>query len=368
MQPADAFRRLERGIRWRIGVRTRLDRVWRSVPPVVQIVVAATAAYAVAHYVLGHAIPLLAVTVTINVLGFARDARPLRVFESVVGVVIGIVSSELVVLLLGVGWWQIAVVLGITLLVARFVSTKPAFAVAAGVQSMIVMLLPDPVGGPFIRSVDGLVGGAMALLVTALIPRDPRRAAKRDGRALYSVLGESTGSVVEALAHADSASADLALARLRRTQQLIDDWAVSLESAVSVARIAPLLRRHLPELLAHQRLQHAGDMSARHLRLLARRVDFLVRDGRPRPGLAAIVGGLWTAIRMLGAEIDDRDAAGTARALLTDLLPRMAPGVDGIERGTGDDAVVVMLRPLAVDLMVGAGATEDEARALLPQL
>ena len=59
--------------RLRTTVRRRLARVRESLPAIVQIVVAATAAYAFAHVVLGHTVPLLAATVTVSSLGLVRD-------------------------------------------------------------------------------------------------------------------------------------------------------------------------------------------------------------------------------------------------------------------------------------------------------
>ena len=72
-------RRLERSLRRRIELTQRARRVGASVPAALQITIAATASYLLASSVLGHAIPVVAVTVTITALGFARDARPRRV-------------------------------------------------------------------------------------------------------------------------------------------------------------------------------------------------------------------------------------------------------------------------------------------------
>ena len=149
---------------------------------------------------------------------------------------------------LGKGLWQLVVVLLVVFLVGRALSPNPAFAVAAAVPSALVMLLPPPDGGPFERSLDGLVGGVVALLVTSLVPRDPRRAALRDGRTLFSVFDESLGSIVDCLTDAEPAAGELALGRLRRTQPLIDAWTTTLDTAVAVARISPWVRRYLPEL------------------------------------------------------------------------------------------------------------------------
>ncbi|WBU39308.1 FUSC family protein [Homoserinibacter sp. YIM 151385] len=364
--PAARLRRLERGVRRRLDARAALRRVWTSGPAIVQIVAAVAAAYSVAHWGLGHAAPIMAVTVSITSLGLSRDARPRRVAMTVLGIVLGIALADGLTLLIGKGLWQLVVVLLVVFVVGRAVFPNPAFAVAAAVPSALVVLVPDPEGGPFTRSLDGLVGGVMALLITAAIPRDPRRAARRDGRALFSVLHESAATVADALGTADAAAAELALARLRRTQPLVDAWTVSLDSAVQVSRIAPLLRRHLPELLAQERVLGSADLTARHLRLLARRVEFLVRDGRPRPELGRLAGEIATAVRLLGDEVDDRELAGAARSLLEDVARRLDPVRLVPGAPVVDSAIVLLLRPLVIDLLVGTGARADDARALLP--
>ncbi|MBC7725464.1 MAG: FUSC family protein [Burkholderiaceae bacterium] len=359
---ANAIRRLERSLRRRIEITQRMRRVATSVPAAIQITIAATASYAIAHYLLGHQFPVVAVTVTITALGFARDARPRRVLDILVGILIGISLSEVLLFLIGSGPWQLALVLGVTLLIARFISPSPAFAVAAGVQSMLVMLLPAPEGGVFVRSLDGLVAGVVALVVTALIPRDPRRAAARDAKRLFSTIDEALGTLQLALETADEPAADLALTRLRRTQQLVDDWTSSLESAIGIAKISPFLRRHLPELRAQARLLGCLDLASRHLRIITRRVDFLVRDGAARPELAAVVGRISAGIRCLAN--DQSLARVELAAVAGDLDPAvLLPGADVTEA-----VLVLLMRPLVVDLMVATGTPVDEARALLPEV
>ncbi len=330
-------------------------------PAALQITVAATTAYAIAHFVLGHAIPIVAVTVTITSLGFTRDARPRRVLETVIGILVGIALSELIIMLIGTGVWQLALVLTVTLLTARFVSASAAFAVAAGTQSMLVVLLAEPDGGVFVRSLDGMVGGALALLVTALIPRDPRRAAARDGRALFSTIEESLGSLESALRTADEPAADLALTRLRRSQQLVDDWTLSLDSAAAIARLSPFLRRHRQELARQGRLLTGLDLAVRHLRVISRRVDFLVRDGQKRPVLADAIGEVAAGIRALSGGDSE------ARTILEPLAARLGPGLLGAHSAMTESVVMLLLRPLVVDLLVAAGSSVGDARALLPE-
>ncbi|MFC0680871.1 FUSC family protein [Lysobacter korlensis] len=362
-----AKRRLERRIMRRLGLRSSLDRVWQSVPAAVQIGVAAVVAYAIGHYLAGHELPLIAVIVTITTLGFSRDARPGRVLETVIGILAGILLSALLVLVVGRGVWQLGLAILLGALVGRALSANPAVAVAAGVQAVLVVLLPDPAGGPFLRGIDGAIGGAVALLATALLPRDPRGAARRDGLALFAVLEEGTLSAAEALRRGEELAAEFALSRLRGTQRLVNDWTTSLESAVAISRISPFLRRRLPELRSQGRLLQAGDLAARNLRLIARRIEFLVRDEQPREALADALGETAAAIRELRDGVTNPSALAEARTRLERLAVRLDPA--SLTSGNvSDAALVLMIRPLVVDLLTGTGLDADSARALLPPL
>ena len=349
-------------------LRSSGERAIDSVMPALQIAIAATVSFAFAHFVLGHALPLIAVTVTISSLGFVRDARPLRVIETAVGMVIGIALSEVMVLLIGQGTWQIAVVLMITLVVARVLSSSNAFAIAAGVQSMLVILLPVPAGGPFVRSIDGIVAGVVALVVTALLPRDPRRLASRDARRLFASLTDALASLVIALEKADEPAAERALERLRATQPIIDSWAASLDSAAAIARISPFLRRHRRDLLAQLRVLRGMDLATRNLRVIARRIDFLVRDEVPRPVIGSIMASLTTSVELLGQSLDDPLLADTVRVGLVAVAERLRP--DTVVKGAPvtDSVIILMLRPLLVDLLMAADFPAEKARALLPEV
>lgn len=353
-------------MRRRLDARTAARRVWESVPAIVQIVAAVAASYSIAHWGIGHAYPILAITVTINSLGFARDARPQRVAESVLGILIGVALSDGLSLVIGKGLWQLLVVLLVVFVVGRAVSPTPSFAVAAAVPSALVVILPIPDGGVFGRTIDALIGGVVALLVTALIPRDPARAAARERRRLFSTIAEALVSVEDCLRDADEAAGELGLARLRRTQPLIDAWSATLETALSVSRLSPFLRARLPDLQRSSRVLTAADLTTRHLRTIARRVEFLVRDGMQRPALAELMTQFGTAIALLGDELDDPQLVGAARSLLADLARRLDPATVIPDAHLTDAAIVLQLRPLAVDLLAGTGMPLEEARALLP--
>jgi len=362
---SDQLRALERRIRRRVELRQAGRRIVESLPAILQIVAAVVVSYAIARWVIGHPTPILAVTVTITSLGITRDARPGRIAQSILGIVLGVAIAEGLALLFGHGLWQLVVVLLVVFVVGRGLWPNPAFAVAAAVPSALVTVLP-PTPDPFGRSIDALIAGCVALLATALIPRDPGRTARRDRRAVFSLFDEGLGAVVDALRDADPAAGELGLRRLRRTEQLLLDWSTSLETAIAVARISPFLRRHLPALRRESAVRQSAELASRHLRTIARRAEFLVRDGVPRPGIAGVMNDVAGALRVVESEQDDPQLVGGARSLLSDIARRLDPEVVEPGASVADAAVILLVRPLVVDLLVGVGMPADDARALLP--
>lgn len=352
--------------RWRSTLSRRLHRVRESVPAIAQIVVAATAAFAFAHVVLGHPVPLLAATVTVSSLGLVRDARPWRVAETVVGMLVGIAIAEVVLLVAGSGWWQIALAMTLTLVVARFLSPQPGFALAAVVQSLIALVLVT--GAPFLRLVDGAIGGVAALIVTALIPRTLRRTELRDADELFDALDAAMATIVRALRRGDRARAERGLERARSLQTYVDAWSGSLESGREVARISPFLRRQRTELQRHARVREALDLATRNLRVVARRAAYLCADGQPRPVPADLLAELARAAGLVREGLDDISLEPAARETLSALTRRLDPARLLPEGGVGELNLIAAMRPLAVDLLVAAGMPSAEARALLPRI
>lgn len=364
----EGLRRLERRIRRTMSLRAIGRRVRDSLPAIVQITVAVLASYSIAHFGLGHATPVLAVTVAITSLGFNRDARPIRVVRSVAGILLGVALSALLILLIGQGVWQLGLLLAVVLLTARVLVPDPTFAVVAATPAMLSFLLPVPDGGPWVRALDGAIGGAVALAATALIPRDPRRLSLRDARAVVSLLVEAARGLADALADGDAAAAELAGVRLRRAQPLVDAWRESLATARSVARISPFLRARLPELDRQARVLKGADAAGRHLRLIARRVEFMVREAGPSPALADLVAQVGRGVELLGAELVDVEAAGAARSVLASTAARLDPVLALGEPTPAASAVVMQLRPLVVDLLVATGMGLPDAQARLARL
>lgn len=351
--------------RARAGLSQRVARVRSTLPAIVQIAVAATAAFAVAHYVLGHEAPLLAGTVTISSLGLVRDARPMRVLETVVGMVLGILVAETIVLFTGIGWWQLAVALVLAVVIARFLSSHASFAIAAAIQSFIVLAVPASV--PYLRLVDGLVGAAAALLTTVLVPRNPVRAVTAEGRVLFERFAAATAPIAQGLRRGDRLRAERGLERARGLHTAVDAWAESLESGLAVARISPFLRRQRAELERQQRMLANMDYAVRNLRVIARRAVYLCDDGAPRPVAADLLAELARGAGVVGQSLDDIADEPAAQSALRAIAARLHPEV--VAGGSlGDVNLVGTLRPLAVDLLAASGVPSAAAREALPRV
>ncbi|MDO4916527.1 MAG: FUSC family protein, partial [Rothia sp. (in: high G+C Gram-positive bacteria)] len=77
-------------------------------------------AYAFAQYILGHREPIFAATAAIVSLGYVRGStHARRMLEVTLGVTIGILIGDSLMLLLGRGLWQAGLVMFISISVAR---------------------------------------------------------------------------------------------------------------------------------------------------------------------------------------------------------------------------------------------------------
>jgi uncharacterized membrane protein YgaE (UPF0421/DUF939 family) len=353
--------------RRRLSPRPGLARLRESWIAVAQIVIAATGGFLLAHLLLGHETPMLAATVSISSLGLARDARPRRVGETVLGMLMGILLSEALRLVVGTGWWQLALALAVTMLVARFLSPSPQFAIAAAIQSAIAMILPvGPV--PFARLLDGALGGVLAIVVTALLPRNPAAAAVRDARAFFAAFDAAAERLIGALRRGDRLRAERGLEKARGLQVPLDAWRTSLESGLSIARISPFLRGRRVELERYLRIQQAMDLAMRNLRVVGRRIVYVTDDGRPLPVAADAIAEITRAARLVAASIDDISQEPVAREVLLAIAGRLDPAAMLPGAPLGHHALVSAMRPLVVDLLVATGLPPEDARAAIPRI
>ncbi len=349
--------------RSRISARMRAERLRTATRAILQATLAATLAWLLATEVVGHEAPFFAPVSAMIVLGLTQGERGRRAIEVLLGVTLGIAVADLLVLALGTGWWQLGVVVALAMSAALLLGSGQMFAQQTAVSAALVATLQPPDDGiTFARAVDALVGGSVALAVSALIlPANPIRMVREAAAPVLDELAGVLDDVAAALRMRSREAVQAALERGRR----IDDLARELEDALAVgretARMAPPRRKSLEVVDLYADAAGQLDLAVRNVRVLARgarRAMDLEENVPPEVGDA--VAELADAVRALAPALDDPEKAGAVRepALRAAGLAAIA-----LER-TGNLSVSVIVgqvRSTAVDLLRGTGMSYDAA-------
>ncbi len=361
------MRTLVRRVRIRQGVGRLRSGFW----PIVQASLAAGVAYLLAQLVLGHAQPFFAAVAAWVCLGFSFDRELRRVAEVAVGVAVGVGIGELIVELIGTGWWQLTVVLLTSALLARFIDRGPLLVTQAGVQAIVVVGLPAAVAhdGAFGRWTDAAVGGLVALAVTLLLPSDPLRRLRSLADEATTELAETLETIGRGLRDRDLDELGAALVRGRASETSLADWRDTARKAEEVARVG-VNRGQRSDI--HRLAEQAVlvDRAMRSVRLLARRAPTVVAPDGTWPEvevLADEVERFAAGVRLLASAVGGGGAEADARALLLEV----AGTADPHALGGGDlrvASLVVLLRSPLVDTLEAAGAEPAQARESLPEL
>jgi uncharacterized membrane protein YgaE (UPF0421/DUF939 family) len=351
-------------------LRTRLRQGWTraraGLIPIAQASIAAGIAYAVAHYVLGHEMPFFAPVAAWVCLGFTalRDVR--RVAEMAVGVAVGVGMGDLLVHLIGSGWWQLTVVLFIAAVAARFIDRGALLVIQAGAQAIIVVGLPSVSGGPLGRWTDALIGGAIALLVALLTPGDTRRRPRALAEQAVTELAETLETLARGMRSRDVDDVGAALVRGRASEPVLAEWQEGARAARELARIS-VGRMHRGELARLEEQAVLVDRTMRSVRVLARRVIPVLEGDHDVEPVAVLVEGFASGVWRLASDIGSGGDGSRGR----EALATVAAQADPRTVGEGDwqvQSLVMLLRSPIVDTLEAAGASPGEARDALPEL
>jgi uncharacterized membrane protein YgaE (UPF0421/DUF939 family) len=353
--------------RSRLSARIRAERLRDAARAIAQATLAATIAWLVATEIVGHARPFFAPVSAMITLGLTQGERGRRAVEVVLGVTLGIAVADLLVIELGTGWWQLAVVVSLSMSVALLLGSGQMFAQQAAVSAALVATLQPPDGGvSFARAVDALLGGSIALAVSALVlPANPARMVREAAEPVLAELAAVLDDVAAALERRDRAAAQAALDRGRAIDELARDLDEALVVGRETARLAPPRRRSLGTVVLYADAAAQIDLAVRNVRVLARGARRAVDlDENVPPEVAGALRALAEAVRALGSAIDDPARAGAVRAPAV----RAAADATRVLERTGNLSVSVIVgqvRSTAVDLLRGSGMSyEDAAEAV----
>ncbi|HET6293792.1 MAG TPA: FUSC family protein [Kribbella sp.] len=351
--------------RSRASVRRRIDR-WRDRAFfIAQCALAAAVAWALAHYVLGHAQPFFAPVAAMVCLGFSFGQRLRRVAEVMVGVAVGVLVGDLFVKIFGTGVVQIVFVVALAMSVAVLLGAGNLMTTQAGVQAAIVTtLLPSP-GAGFSRWLDAALGGVVALAAATIAPAAAIRRPRQQATSVLNELSEILVETADGLRAHDTEAVTDALRRARASESLLDDLRSAAAEGVAVVRLSPFRRRHRGRVQQIADLVDPLDRAIRNIRVLVRRAAVSVwRDERMPAEYPMLLERLADGTRLIAESLFEPAADVAAHRVLGELGRRTAV----MPTPPGLSAVVVLgqIRSTIVDLLELTGTSYDEARELVP--
>lgn len=351
--------------RSRLSVSQRVAR-WRSkLFAVVQCAVAAGVAWWVAADLLDHDTPFFAPIAAVVCLGTSYGQRMRRVVEVTVGVAIGVLVADALVVWLGQGAWQLALIVALAMSTALLLDAGVLFVTQAAVQSIIVAtLLPGP-GAAFTRWTDALIGGAVALVAAAIVPAAPLRRPREQAAAVARKIAELLRAASHVMVDGDPEVGLDLLADARATDRMIRELQAAASEGMSVVTSSPFRARHREPLRRMSELVDPLDRSLRSTRVLVRQTAVAAYRRRAVPSsYADLAADLALAVEAIADELAENRQPVAAREKVLEV--GQATGL--VERNaelTGD-AILAQLRSIVVDLLLVTGMGQLEATDALP--
>jgi uncharacterized membrane protein YgaE (UPF0421/DUF939 family) len=346
----------------RTGIRTRRERIIATARPILQSSVAAALAWLFATEVVGHSTPFFAPISAVITLGLTVGQRRRRAVELAIGVSVGIFIADLLVRAIGTGTWQVGVVTGLAMLAATLVGGGTLLASQAGASAVLVATLQPPEGFDFTRSLDALVGSAVALAVGALVlPVDPIRLIREGIGPVFDRFAAVLGRIADALEHRDPRDADAALVAVAHLDADYAHLTETLAEAGDAARISLGRRGALGGLERYVGAVRELGLAIENTRALARGATrAMALDDSIPPEVPAAIKELAIAARELTALLEDDEPDPSREAALRAV--RLANAVLAETSNLSAVHIVGQVRLVAVDLLRAGGVPRADAQ------
>ena len=336
----------------------------------VQITIAAMGAYLFSENVLGHHEPIFAAVAVLVALWYVSGSKhSRRILEVSFGVTLGILVGDILLMLLGHGTWQAALVMFLSVIIARFIDKGIIFTIQLSFQACFTLLLPVP-DDAFTRSFDGLVGGAFAFLAMYLMPRDPRKNPRARALALMDAFSRVFTLSSEAIRYYDYDKAYQSLLDARALQPLYDACRGDLITAQGMNDLSWKSRRNRDELSRLAKALAAVDLAIRNDRVLNRRMASTIRHVQLRSAaqisLSDALNELSLAAQSIGLGMSSPRAnerehyMQKAQARMIKVAGTLEPRSMGVATCEGE-SLVLMLRLITVDFLEATGMSHKDA-------
>lgn len=338
---------------------------------IVQASLAAMIAWSFSRYVLDRPDPFFAPLAAMSAIGVSMERRLRRSTEMVLGVAVGILVGDLFIAWAGRGVWQIGLVVALAMGAAVMVRGGPIVVLQASSTAVVIAtILPPPseAGYALGRFTDALIGGAVGLAMTLLLPAHPLRQVTRVAGPLLEGMRQCLVRLSSALRDRDESLAATALAEAHGLQVSVEQLATVVDAGHEIAMLAPG-RWSTRETLAQIEVALPYvDAAVRDIRVLARQTQSALQRGDAiPPGLDAAVDECAVAIQALQRSIDSDGDLGAARAAS---IRAAQAATDAVQHTSGMLAQTVagQVRSVAADLLYATGLTADDVSELLPDL
>lgn len=360
--PSSLDRALRRS---RTSISTRVLRLRSKGYQIGQCALAAGLAWFIAKDLLGHPTPFFAPIAAVVSLGTSYGQRLRRVVEVTLGVAIGVLVADLLVLWLGSGALQLVLIVALAMSMAFLLDGGQLFTTQAAVQSIVVATLVVEPGAALIRWTDALVGGAVALLAATVVPAAPLRRPREQAAQVARKVGDLLRCSADLMESGELEPATALLASARETDYLIHELQAASAEGLSVVASSPFRLRHRHTQRRMADLVEPLDRALRNTRVLVRNTAVTAYHRRPVPQpYAHLTRDLADAVDLVAHELcENRMAVEAEPALLA-----VAKGTGEIERSEvlSVNVLLAQIRSIVADLLLVTGMGPLEASDALP--
>ncbi|QFQ01691.1 hypothetical protein CUROG_01455 [Corynebacterium urogenitale] len=359
----------------RIAPLKALIRVRETLIFAIQCAIAAGLALWIAEGVIGHEQAFFAPIAAVISLGVTGGRRTRRSFELVLGAAVGVGVGDLVIHFIGSGYWQVSVVVLAAILAGTFVDRAGSVAIqSASTAVLIATIIPPGTTGALDRMVDALVGGLLGILVLAVVPNSPLKAARREVSTLISKASLVLDDVAAGMEAGDVEAIGEALQTARGTQTSVNAMLSEAGGGSEVVALSPIYWTAKRYSKSMTRILVPVDNIMRNTRVLARRSEVLVGDQvEPKPELLALIRGISNELGHLGALFAKGGTRGTRQEAVE--IPKIVHNLQwlgaqaqmSLAEGAGLSGTVVLAqsRSIIVDALQVCGFSRDSAMACL---
>src|SRR3954454_2952454 len=355
-------RALERG---RTSVRSRLRRLQARSWHIGQCAVAAAVAWLLARGVLGNPRPFFAPVAAVVSLGTSYGQRLRRVAEVMTGVALGVLLADLLAILIGSGWWQLVLVVTLSMTTALLITAGQTFVTQAAVQSIIIMALVPAPSDALVRWSDAVVGGCVALVAATVVPAAPLRRPRERAAQVVRKISALLRAAAEVMVDGVPSRALELLADARSTDYLIRELQDAADEGMAVVSSSPFRVRHRKDIRRMAELVEPLDRALRSTRVLVRQTAVAAYHHRHVPKSYSLLAlDLADAADIVAEELAlDRMAVAAREPLL---LVGQASGLVERAEALSAEVVLAQLRSVIVDLLLLTGLDQIESTEALP--